>query len=126
MSQKCSQCGAILSSYNTGQVCFPCQKKRKDTIVERIASSKCERLEYLDFLLTSKTSEKMMAMPQGGASSGGLHFQSGAPGSTRNRQASLETIEEGLANSKPRIQISLHPGALKRAIAARSASHSRF
>jgi hypothetical protein len=113
MSQKCNECGAILSSYNTSQVCFPCQKKRKDNIVERIATSKCERPEYLDFLLGSRTGEKMRALPQKTAAAYGLHFGSAQSSSTGRQQESLESIEHNLLNWKPRVQINLNPLAVR-------------
>jgi hypothetical protein len=125
MSEKCTECGAVLSSYNPGQVCYPCQKKRKDRIVERITSSKCERMEYLDFLMVSKTSERIMALPQKMSSPYSLHIQGGGSSSTRNRQDRLESIEDRLVNGKPRIQISLNPLAVTRPLASRTAVRLR-
>jgi hypothetical protein len=119
MSQKCSQCGAILSTYNSGRECFPCQKKRKDTIVEKIASSSWERPEYLDFLLVSKKSEKTRALPQKMAAPAGIQRQSVGSGSTRSQQDSYETAEERRLNWKPRVQISLNPLACKMTRTAR-------
>jgi hypothetical protein len=122
MLQKCSQCGAILSSYNSSQVCYPCQKKRKDTIVERIISSKGERLEYLDFLLGTRAGEKTMGQPQKVAASSGVRIQTAGPGSNRGRQNSADMKKASLPLNKPRIQISLHPSVFKRSLAARPAA----
>jgi|WetSurMetagenome_2_1015567.scaffolds.fasta_scaffold205092_1 hypothetical protein len=113
MSHKCSECGAILSTYNSGQVCYPCQKKRKDAIVERISTSKCERLEYLDFLLGTRTGEKIRALPQKSAIASGLHIGPEDSKPTGNRQESLEKIEHNLLNWKPRVQITLNPLAAR-------------
>jgi hypothetical protein len=127
MSQKCSQCGAILSSYNATQVCYPCQKKRKDTIVEKIITSKGERLEYLDYLLGTRAGEKTMCQPQKLTASplvasSGLRIQSGGPGSNRGRQNTAEIKKASLPLNKPKIQISLHPSVFKRPITARPAA----
>ncbi len=119
MSHKCSECGAILSSYNTGSLCFPCQKKRKDSIVERIATSKCERLEYLDFLLGTRTGEKIRSLPQKSAAASGLHL---SPDEAGSKQESLEKIEHNLLNWKPRVQISLNPLAARAVTSPRSAA----
>ncbi|MBN1189032.1 MAG: hypothetical protein JXA46_04705 [Dehalococcoidales bacterium] len=124
MANRCSECGAILSSYNTGQVCFPCQKKRKDSIVDRIVTSKCERLEYLDFLLVSKTGEKIRALPQKVAAASGMHLKPLETGPAGDRQESLETIERNLHDWKPRVQISLNPLAVRGAHSGRSSTRN--
>jgi hypothetical protein len=114
MSQKCSQCGAILSSYNTGEVCFPCQKKRKDVIVEKLTSSRYERPEYLDRLLGSKLVDKAGDFPPSKTEPSGLYFQSAGPGSTRSRGGDIEIDEERILDWKPRVHISLNPLACSR------------
>ena len=120
MSQKCSHCGAILSSYNAGEVCFPCQKKRKDTLVEKFSSSRYDRPECLDLLLGAKVVDKAGALPRSKTGSSGLHFQSMA-GSTRSSEVDLETDESRVLDWKPRVQVSINPLAFSR---ARSAGYS--
>ena len=36
MSRRCTGCGAQLSSYNEGLLCWPCQEKKWDHLQERI------------------------------------------------------------------------------------------
>lgn len=36
MGRKCGRCGAILSQYNQGKLCFTCQVKKRDELTEKI------------------------------------------------------------------------------------------
>jgi len=34
--RKCAQCGAVLNQYNSGKLCFPCQVKKREELIEKI------------------------------------------------------------------------------------------
>lgn len=51
MAQKCKDCGAILSSYNLGLLCWPCQEKKKEQLQEKIGDTPHYTVENLCFLL---------------------------------------------------------------------------
>ena len=49
MSQKCQVCRGQLNSYNAGKLCFPCQKKRNEEQVAKMADSTHRRPEIVCF-----------------------------------------------------------------------------
>ena len=37
-NRKCAKCGAELNQYNLGELCFPCQEKKREELIERIGN----------------------------------------------------------------------------------------
>jgi len=59
MTQKCKNCGAVLSSYNPGPLCWPCQEKRKEQLEEKIGDTPHYTVENLCFLLGLRNPESV-------------------------------------------------------------------
>ena len=36
MAKKCKECGAVLSSFNVGKLCWPCQEKKQEELERQI------------------------------------------------------------------------------------------
>jgi hypothetical protein len=54
MVRKCQVCGANLSLYNSGQMCSPCVKKKKEIIEEKFLYSEGNRIDHIYDLLQQK------------------------------------------------------------------------
>jgi hypothetical protein len=54
MSRTCQVCGAKLSSYNSGSLCSPCVKKKKELIEEKLLYSAGNRIDYIFDVLEEK------------------------------------------------------------------------
>lgn len=63
MARKCKLCGAKLSQYNPGNICFPCQESRKTRLEEKTSNSLYYNLDDMCFLLgfTSPESVKRLS-----------------------------------------------------------------
>lgn len=51
MGKKCVQCGAVLSQYNQGILCFPCQEKRQEELKEKMGDSPNYDVDDMCFIL---------------------------------------------------------------------------
>lgn len=54
MDRKCAQCGAVLSQYNQGKLCFPCQEKRQEELEEKMGDSPNYDVDDMCFILGLK------------------------------------------------------------------------
>jgi hypothetical protein len=54
MSRRCQSCGAVLSSYNNTQLCFPCLQRKKEFIESKLMYSRGFRSDYICDLLDGK------------------------------------------------------------------------
>jgi len=66
MSRKCQVCGAQLSSYNPGVLCFPCQEKRKKELQGKLSDTPYYTLEDLCFLLGLRNPESVKRLARKG------------------------------------------------------------
>jgi hypothetical protein len=115
MSQKCRECGAQLSSYNSGEICFPCQKKRKEKVQDELSLSAWNRPEYIDFLLSNKKHGHLILSSRNEMLSSGDRIIAGYVPASAEKSPGLKSASDHIAlYGKPRVQISLGPAIGKR------------
>lgn len=66
MPRKCQVCGAQLSSYNPGVLCFPCQEERKKELQAKLSDTPYYTLEDLCFLLGLRNPESVKRLARKG------------------------------------------------------------
>jgi len=66
MARTCKDCGANLSSYNQGLLCWPCQKKKKELLQEQIGDTPNYTVDNLRIILGLKNPESVKRLGRKG------------------------------------------------------------